>query len=164
MSESRSPVIVAFDGSPEARAAVAAAATLFADRPLVVVTVWEPGLALAVPPAPDSFGIAYATPSATEIATRDRVEAEHASAVAAAGADIAQEHGAIAEALPVPDEVNVTDKLLGLADERDAAAVVVGSRGRGAVRSSIFGSTSRRLINEARRPIVVVRAENGTAG
>ena len=45
------PVLVAYDGSELARAAVRQAAELFAGRPAVLATVWEPGLA-ALPGGP----------------------------------------------------------------------------------------------------------------
>jgi len=41
-----------------------------------------------------------------------------------------------------------------------AAAVVVGSRGLGGVRSKLLGSTSRRLLRDARRPVLVVRDDD----
>ena len=58
----------------------------------------------------------------------------------------------------MPDEVNVAETLARLADERDAAAVVVGTRGLGRVKSAMLGSTSRGLMHHTRRPVVVVRA------
>src|SRR5437870_7475478 len=50
------PVVIAYDGSDLAKAAVRAAARLLKPLPALVVTVWEPGLALisnvadAIPP------------------------------------------------------------------------------------------------------------------
>jgi nucleotide-binding universal stress UspA family protein len=152
------PVIVAYDGSPESTAAVTAAARLFADRPLVVVSVWEPGLALAMQSHPDALGVTPPPPNPEEVATLDRIESEHASARAEAGARLARELGAVAEAVPVADAANVADTVLGVAEQHDAAAIVVGSRGLGAVRSRLLGSTSRRMLHDAHRPVMVVRA------
>jgi nucleotide-binding universal stress UspA family protein len=42
------------------------------------------------------------------------------------------------------------------ADREDAELVVVGSRGRGGLRSAVLGSVSRDLAAQARRPVVVV--------
>lgn len=151
-------MIVAFDGSAEARAAVLAAAGLFRDRPLLIVSVWEPGLAMAAQTYPDALGITYPAPSAEEVATVDRLQREHAAATAEAGAQLARGLGATAEALPVPDSADVAETVAATAEQRDAAAVVVGSRGLGGVKSKLLGSTSRRLLHDSRRPLLVVRA------
>ena len=76
MTEDSRPVLVAFDGSPEARAAVTAAAGLFPARRLLIVSVWEPGLALAVEPAYDLTGGGPALPSAEEISAVDHAQHE----------------------------------------------------------------------------------------
>lgn len=49
-----------------------------------------------------------------------------------------------------------SNELVRLADENDAASIVVGFRGRGAVRTLVEGSVSRELCRHARRPVVVV--------
>ncbi len=48
------------------------------------------------------------------------------------------------------------DELLELARRRDARLVVVGSRGRGAVKAAVLGSVSGRLVQETDRPVMVV--------
>ena len=160
MPEDHRPVVVAFDGSPEAVEAVRTAATLFRDRRVLVVTVWEPGLAMAgaMLPATDVGGTNYIPPTPDQIEAVDETMREHARAAADAGTQLASELGATAEALHVPDRADITETLLGIAEERDAAAVVVGARGLGRVKSALLGSTSRRLLHETRRPVLVVRA------
>jgi nucleotide-binding universal stress UspA family protein len=152
------PVVVAFDGSDAARAAVTAAAGLFTNRPLVIVSVWEPGLAMVAQSYPDPLGSTYALPTPEELATVDRVQREHAGASAEAGARLARSLGATAEALAMPDSGNIAEAIDAVAEQRDAAALVVGSRGLGAVKSTLFGSTSRRLLHDSQRPVLVVRA------
>ena len=43
------------------------------------------------------------------------------------------------------------------AEERDAAMIVVGSRGLGAIKARVLGSTSRKLLHDTHRPVLVVR-------
>jgi nucleotide-binding universal stress UspA family protein len=158
MSADERPVVVAYDGSRESEQAVRAAATLFGDRRLVLVSVWEPGLALAMTAPPDQFsGLAYTPPDAATMAMVDRAQRDHAETTAAAGAVLARTMGATADAHPVPDELDIAETLAAVADEQDAAAVVVGSRGLGRMKG-LLGSTSQGLLHRTRRPVVVVRA------
>jgi nucleotide-binding universal stress UspA family protein len=54
-------------------------------------------------------------------------------------------------------------RLADVADEVDAAFIVVGSRGRGAFKAAILGSVSKDLMGVARRPVLVVPARaNGS--
>jgi nucleotide-binding universal stress UspA family protein len=159
MPDDSQPVLVAYDGSTIAQRAVETAARLFGGHRLVVVSVWEPGLAFTLAPTPDIGGVGYIPPSADEMATMDRAQRDHAADSAEAGARLAREHGATAvEPLPVADEGKIGETLADLAEQLDASAIVVGSRGLGAVKSGLFGSTSRELLNRSRRPVLVVKS------
>ena len=125
---------------------------------LVVVSVWEPGLALAMSPPTDGLsGVGYSAPTPETMAMMDDVQRGRATDTATAGAEIARALGATVAPHPVPDDVNVAETLAGVAEDRDAAAIVVGSRGLGRVKSRILGSTSQGLLHHTRRPVVVVR-------
>src|SRR3954447_13237572 len=160
MSEDRAPVVVAFDGSGESDAAFRAAARLCTGRTLVVVTVWEPGLSMAMSTsaADHLSGLAYTAPDLETMAIVDEMQSEHATTTATAGARVAQELGATAEPHPVADELNAAETIVAVAEQRDAAAVVVGSRGLGRVKSRLLGSTSRGILHHTARPVLVVRA------
>ena len=154
------PAIVAFDGSDEARAAVRAAATLFSGHPLIVVSVWEAGLAQVMAPLRDPTGMSYAAIPASpeEAAAIDRIQHDHAIQAADDGVRLARELGATAEPYPVADEADVAVTIASLADERDACAVVVGTRGLGGIKARLLGSTSRELLRRTNRPVLVVKA------
>ena len=62
MTRRAAPVIVGYDGSELAKTALRHAAELFPERPALVASVWEPGLA-ALPLGPaDAFGGAATMP------------------------------------------------------------------------------------------------------
>ena len=159
MTEPQTPVVVAFDGSPESIEAVRTASALFPARLLVIVAVWEPGLAaMAMMPTAEVGATAYVPPTPEQVELVDNAQRDHAQSTADAGVQIATEAGAKAEAAPVPDDLNVAETVAHIAEQRDAAALVVGSRGLGRMKAAVLGSTTRRLLHETRRPVVVVRA------
>jgi nucleotide-binding universal stress UspA family protein len=158
MTEDTRPALVAFDGSEPAVAAVTAAATLFAGRRLLVVSVWEEGLAYTLSaPMTDLGGMSYRVPPPEAVETINRAQRERAVSVAEAGAGLARESGATAEPLAVADDVDIAATIVGIAQQHDACAVAIGSRGLGRVKG-LFGSTSRALLEQSEVPVLVVRA------
>jgi nucleotide-binding universal stress UspA family protein len=160
MAHEAAPVLIAYDGSEVSRAAVREAAELFAGRPVVLATVWEPGLAVVPVALPGTIGLSELPPDPATIEAIDRVHREHASTVAADGAEFARSVGLVAEPQAVPDEVDVADKLIEIARERGAAVVVVGSHGISGLRNRLLGSVSRRLIEHCDRPVLVIRDDS----
>ena len=154
------PVLIAYDGSEVSRAAVRHAAELFAGRPAVLATVWEPGLSAVPVGLSDTIGVGTLPPDPATIEALDRLQREHATSVADAGAKLARSAGLAAEAQAVPDELDVADTLMGIARERDAAVVVVGSHGISGLRTRLLGSVSRKLIQHCDRPVLVVRDDS----
>ena len=159
MVREAAPVLIAYDGSEVSRAAVRRAAELFAGRPAVLATVWEPGLAAMPVGLSDSIGMGSLPPDPVTVEALDRLHREHASAVADEGAEFARSVGLAAEAEAVPDELDVADTLIGIARERGAAVVVVGSHGIG-LRARLLGSVSRKLIEHCDRPVLVIRDDS----
>ena len=160
MASEGAPVLIAYDGSDLSRAAVREAAELFAGRPVVVATVWEPGLAAVFPAPTGPFGEPALAPDPATIETLDRVQREHALSVAADGAELASSLGLAVEPQVVPDEVDVADTLIDIARERGAAVVVVGSHGISGLRSRLLGGVSRKLLAHCHRPVLVIRRES----
>ena len=159
MVREAAPILIAYDGSEVSRAGVRRAAELFAGRPAVLVTVSEPALAAVSVALTGSVGVGM-LPSDPEtidaVAGRRR---EHASSVAADGAEFARSVGLVVEPHAVRDEGNVADTLIRIARERDAAVVVVGSHGISGLRTRLLGSVSRKLIEHCDRPVLVIRGE-----
>src|SRR5262245_41359949 len=61
-------------------------------------------------------------------------------------------------------EGDPADRLLDSVVQDGAELLVVGSRGRGSIRSALFGSVSRKLATDASCPVVVVPPEAAAAG
>jgi nucleotide-binding universal stress UspA family protein len=112
---------------------------------------------MTMAPPPGEIGMGY-MPDPIDVAAVDRAQSDHATNAAEAGASVARGLGATVEALAVPDSVDIAETLASIAEERDAAAMVVGSRGLGGIKARLLGSTSRKLLQHTRRPVLVVRA------
>jgi nucleotide-binding universal stress UspA family protein len=52
---------------------------------------------------------------------------------------------------------DTVDEIVTAADSMDADVIVIGSRGRGPMTSALLGSVSRGVLNESRRPVLIVR-------
>jgi nucleotide-binding universal stress UspA family protein len=152
------PLIIGYDGSDGFEAVLRRAAPLLAARSALVVVVWEAGVAYELFALPHDV-----MPAPLHVATAvqlDRAIYEGAQRLAQKGAELAREAGFEAEGLAVADERTIADTLVHLADERDAAGILVGAHGRGLSRL-LLGSTSEGVVRRARRPVVVVRHEDG---
>ena len=156
MTVADAPVLIAYDGSDTARRAVREAGKLFGSRQVLVVTVWEPGLAYVTEvPMPE---LEMPMVPVDIEGTRELEEELHQRAVrtARSGAELARSVGLEAKGLAVADEVHVADAIVGLARKRGVAAIVVGSRGLKGLRARLEGSTSNAVLKHAPCPVVVV--------
>src|SRR4051812_48091857 len=81
-----------------------------------------------------------------------------AETTAAEGAVLARARGGHATAISAKSTGNVASSILAEAVRIDAAAVVMGTRGRSAVRATSLGSVSAAVSGISRRPVLVVRA------
>ncbi len=80
----------------------------------------------------------------------------HRAAVADRGVSLATGLGFDAEGLVVADELTVAQTLVRVANERDATSVVVEAHGHRRLQSLFVGTTSRRVLEQAPCPVVVV--------
>ncbi|MGO9971435.1 MAG: universal stress protein [Solirubrobacteraceae bacterium] len=150
------PVIIAYDGSPAARRAIAAAAELLGHKRILVLTVWEAGLAYAAAQVPRDPMMMTPIVDPQLVAEVDHELHAHAETLAQDGAKLAVSLGLDAEPLAVADAGDVASTVLDLARERDAAAIVVGSRGHSGLRARLEGSTSKELLKHAPCAVIVV--------
>jgi nucleotide-binding universal stress UspA family protein len=156
--QDKRPILIAYDGSEPARAAVHEAGALFAPARALVLTVWEPGLT-QVMLTPDPIGMGGTMMPYDPSIARDleRASEQHAQQVAEDGVRRAREAGLDAEALTAEDSLTPHDAIAAAAEQHDAIAIVIGSRGLRGLKSKLLGSTSAHVLHHAQRPVVVVR-------
>ena len=139
-------ILIAYDGSDYAKAGIAQAAEqLDKSRPVVVLTLWQPVATAYV-------GVAVIPPAGLEEAVeRDALR------VAEEGAKLAREAGFEAEAVVERGEP-VWQRIVEVADERDAGIVVLGSHGRTGIQRVLLGSVASSVAAHSRRPVLIAHA------
>ena len=153
-------ILLAYDGSDGAKAAVEAAGRLFPGRGADVVSVWQSVAAaapvgnIAVPT--EVIGTAY-----LEL---DREAEARAERLAEEGAAAACDGGLRASARAVHCHGNTWATLVRLANGNRPAAIVLGSRGRSGIKSVLLGSVSTGVTHHSEVPVVVVPSPETTEG
>ena len=152
-------VLLAYDGSETAAAAVRAAARLFGEAHAVVATV-----PAAVSARTETVQRAVPTIAADvveqTVASLETDAHEDAAEIAREGAERARAHGLRAEARTAAPGAPGSS-LLELAQELAADVLVCGTRGRSALGRMVLGSTSTRLLHHAELPLLVVPDDAG---
>ena len=145
------PLLLCYDGSDDAKHAIARAGRLLSDRDALVVTVWHPT------PAQGSHAFAGATDSMFDFVEVNRAAAELGARVAADGVRIAEQAGLHPEPVAVEATGPVWKTIVDIADRNDVATIVMGSRGLTGLRSMLLGSVSSAIVHHADRPTLVIR-------
>jgi nucleotide-binding universal stress UspA family protein len=143
------PILICYDGSPEARHAIEAAGELLAHGAAVVVDVTAPATL-------EEREAAYLEIGRDPVAVR----AEDTRRTAHRGAALARLAG-----FHAVDRIDVAlptwQGIVDLADSLDASVIVVGSRGLSRTRELFEGSTSHQLAMHAGRPVLIVPPAHG---
>ncbi len=142
------PVLFCYDGSDGSKTALAAAVEVIKPADAVVLVVWTPAEILLA--RAGSFVVAV--PNEGEI---DDQEATRAREIAEEGAAAARGRGYNASARIAEAKESVAKAIDEVAQEIDAALVVCGQRGRGAIGSALLGSVSHALASHAKRPVLI---------
>jgi nucleotide-binding universal stress UspA family protein len=154
----RGPVLVGYDDSDGARAAITAAARIFPGRNALIVHAWSSPIRRSY------VGSAPATVPLSEIAgvTPDlgEVIAQQARALAEEGAAHARDQGLLARGIAVEGSLEAWRTLSATGRAEGASVIVTGCRGRGALGSTILGSVSAGLVHNAELPILIVRGHS----
>lgn len=145
MSSGPGPIVFAYDGSDQAKAAIAYAGDVLPhDRPAVLVTVWGP---LAAVP----FG-GIAVMSGTDL---DPAIEEEARRTAEEGRALLEAAGFEAS-VRVERGVPIWQRIVEVADELDAAMVVIGSHGHSGLQAVLLGSVATAVSQHTPLPVLIV--------
>ena len=147
------PVLIAYDGSDFAKAAIEEAARQLAPkREAIVLSVREPTDAipfLGVGGMPADQGTVDAVLADTESGAEE---------VAAEGARLALDAGLGASA-SVELGSPVWQRIVEVADERDAGLIVLGSRGHSGLSYVLLGSVATAVAQHSKRSVMVVHTK-----
>lgn len=146
------PLLLCYDGSEPAKRGIMRAAGVLRIRHAVVLTVWQPTVALG------SFAWAGAAESMVNYVELDRAAAELGERIASEGARVAQGAGMQTEPVAVKATGPVWKTILEIAERRDASTIVIGSRGLTGLRSMMLGSVSTADVHHADRPTLVIHS------
>jgi nucleotide-binding universal stress UspA family protein len=142
-------ILIAYDGSDDAKAAIEQSSKLFPGEQATVLTVWQRFIDTMV----------RAGGGITLAVDYDQIDKEtEAGALENAheGEALAREAGLDAGARTAVVETTTADAILAEAATVDASAVVCGSRGYSGVKSLMLGSTSHHVLQHADLPVIVV--------
>jgi len=147
------PILICYDGSKEATHAIDAAAALLGRRRAVVLDIGPLLTAAESLAAVSSVVPGDAFEDLNETAAKDN---------ARDGATHARQAGFAAEARGELD-TPTWEGIISVADEIDADAIVLGSRGYTGAREFFEGSVSHQVAAHAHRPVLIVPPANGRA-
>ena len=138
------PILICYDGSAGSLHAIAVAADVLASRRAVVLNV-GPFLSVAESYAPEGL----------QVADLDHLVFEEALTRAEAGAEVARAAGFQAEAR-ADVEAPTWRGVLEIADDIDAAVIVVGSSGLTGIHALLEENVSGDVSEHAGRPVLIV--------
>jgi nucleotide-binding universal stress UspA family protein len=149
------PVLLCFDGSDDASAAISRAGEILKSSPAVVLTVWEP-FAVWEPYDPATILSAPLAKLASKALALDEVAEEVAQEQMAQGLSLAIAAGLTARGRTAKGKAWRT--ICSVAEEIDASVIVLGARGLSRVGSVLLGSVSSAVSVHAKRPVLIVPA------
>ena len=148
------PVLIAYDGSRQAKGAIAEAGReLSGGRRAVVLTVREPVDQIAFAGLGGGTMLDPAT-----VSSMQESAAGEALAVAEEGAQLARDAGFAAEAR-VGVGATPWQEIVTIADEIGAGVIAIGSRGRTGLPKVLLGSVASAVAQHSRRSVLIVHPD-----
>jgi nucleotide-binding universal stress UspA family protein len=147
------PILVCYDGSEDAAAAIAVAGQVLSPRRAIVLTVWEP-VAVWEPYDPATIISAPLEKLAEHALGMDEITKELADEKAARGLELATQAGFQAEGRIARGKA--WRAICQVATELEADVIVLGARGLGRVGAVLLGSVSSAVAVHAKRAVLIV--------
>jgi nucleotide-binding universal stress UspA family protein len=151
-------ILIAYDGSEDAQAAIRRAGELFRGEGAAVLSVWERFIDVI---ARTGAGMPIGE---VDYEALDRGYQEEATRLAEEGAERARQAGLEAQARVRVRENTIAATILAEADELGATAIVLGTRGLTGLKSLLLGSVSHAVVQHAQIPVMIVPSEETAAG
>jgi len=145
-------IVICYDGSADARAAIERAAELMPGQRAAILCVWQQFVDVL---ARTSGGYGMA-PGVVDFQAVDEATSGEARGRAEEGAEVARRAGLDAEPVIRTQGASIAGTILAEADAVNASAIVMGSRGLTRVKSLLLGSVSHAVIQRADRAVLVV--------
>ncbi|GAA4822022.1 MULTISPECIES: universal stress protein [Tomitella] len=146
-------IVIAYDGTENARRAIRYAGRFLAAERAILVTVWEP----MVRQAARMSGLSgMMQPDWLPDDDTEDIAHVEAREVAEEGLQLAAEAGLTAEARCIESGTTVWTTIVEIADELDADVIVTGTRGTTGLRSLIHSSTADQVLRHSHRPVMIV--------
>jgi nucleotide-binding universal stress UspA family protein len=149
-------ILVCYDGSSDAQSAIDCAAQLMPGAETTVLCVWEAYrdiIARSGAMGVGGFGMVGAVDGGEEA---DAACRESAGEIAREGAERAGAAGLVAQPRIASRVAGIAAAILDVAADVEAGVVVLGTRGRGGVKSYLLGSVSHEVTEHADRAVLVV--------
>ena len=143
-------ILICYDGSVDAQAAISTAGALFAGQDATVLTIWE-GLSEVLARTGAGLGAAP-----LDFEDADRASTAAALERADEGCALARVAGLNAEPETARQDLTVWATIIDQADALGADAIILGSRGLTGMKSLLLGSVSHAVLQHADRPVMVV--------
>ncbi len=150
-------ILISYDGSTDAQAAIERAAQLMPGAETTVLTVWETFIDSMA--RNGAMGMGFGMTSGYGLADSAGIDAttrDAARETAVEGAERATAAGLGAGARVESRGTDVAGTILAVAAEIDADVIVLGTRGRGSVKAWLLGSVSHAVVQRSARAVLIV--------
>jgi nucleotide-binding universal stress UspA family protein len=147
-------ILVCYDGSPDAQAAIEGAAKLMPGAEATVLVMWE--TILETMTRTGSLGIGLGMVGGYGDDGADAMIEQAARDTAGEGVQRSVSAGLVAQPRVGNRGADITAAILAVAADVRADVIVLGTRGRGGVKSMMLGSVSQAILHHADRPVLVV--------
>ncbi len=150
--DDRITMLIAYDGSAEAKRALSWAGKLLSVETAYIMTAWEPIQRQAA----RSYGAtAMIQPDWDMTASEQDPALAEAARICREGVDVAETAGLDAEAYLVESETTIWSAIVDAGNQLDVSVIVSGTRGMSGLRGLLSTSTADAVVKNAGRPVLI---------